>query len=279
MLLKQNDILNADGFHVAETVLAGGTLTFKHTHDFYEVFLVTGGQVSHLINGEEEQMGEGALRLVFPEDSHRFRTSPHTSAAFVNLAFSPELYRLALKIFGSYATAESSGRMVLLPAPLREAVLLKLLYPFCGMAGMFRVPRRDMLVGVLLDCLCFFRAQGSGGTAVPAWLSGVCDALRKNRNYVRGIKRFVELSGKTQEHLTRSMKRYYNISPSAYINGLRLGEAARLLSDTGRGVLDIQLECGFDSTAHFNKLFKAEFGVSPSRYRSLNRMVINEFTG
>jgi hypothetical protein len=35
--------------------------------------------------------------------------------------------------FASYAGAEVSGRMVLLPASLREAVHLKLPYPFYGL--------------------------------------------------------------------------------------------------------------------------------------------------
>jgi transcriptional regulator GlxA family with amidase domain len=72
------------------------------------------------------------------------------------------------------------------------------------------------------------------------------------------------------------MKRYYHTTPSAYINGLRIGEAARLLKTSGRSVLDIQFECGFGNTSHFNMLFRAEFGVSPSRYRKLNRAVITE---
>jgi AraC family cel operon transcriptional repressor len=284
VVLKQTDILFADGFHVAETILGGNARTFIHSHDFYEVFLVTSGQVYQRLNGSEELLGEGCLYFIHPEDTHCFRTANTVSAAFVNLAFSPELYRLATGLFDSYTRTESAenrlpvpgARTVRLPALLRESIYFKLLYPSCGLAGIFKLARRDILLGTLLDCFCFLRGQGAGESAAPAWLVRAYEAMRKDHNYVWGIRRFVELSGKTQEHLTRSMKKYYTITPSAYINGLRIGEAARLLKTSGLSVLGIQLECGFGNTAHFNMLFRAEFGISPSRYRRLNRAVITE---
>jgi AraC family cel operon transcriptional repressor len=275
-ILGAHDILSPDGFHVAETVIEQNTRTFVHSHDFYEIFLVTSGYVYHCINGREELLSDGTLYLVYPRDVHSYRTDQRAPASFQNLAFTPEIFSLVKDLFESYGGIANMSRKVLLPAMLREAVYIRLLYPFCSMGEIFKLPRRNMLIGVLLDCFCFLKGQSPSGVSAPAWLFGACEALRKNHNYVGGIKRFVKLSGKTQEHLTRSMKKYYNTTPSAYVNGLRLGEAVRLLKVSNLKVLDIQLECGFNNASHFNALFRTEFGVSPSRYRCLNRAVITE---
>ncbi|WP_018969255.1 AraC family transcriptional regulator [Rubritalea marina] len=52
-----------------------------------------------------------------------------------------------------------------------------------------------------------------------------------------------------------------------YINHLRIAEAGRLLAETELGILDIALECGYRSTAHFNKKFRELKEDSPSQYR------------
>jgi AraC family transcriptional regulator len=44
--------------------------------------------------------------------------------------------------------------------------------------------------------------------------------------------------------------------------------AMRLIAEPSQ-VLDIALESGFGDVSNFNHAFRAEFGVSPSRYRKV----------
>ena len=44
-------------------------------------------------------------------------------------------------------------------------------------------------------------------------------------------------------------------------------DAARRLAATRRPVTEIALDAGFDDLSNFIRTFRAEFGVSPSRYR------------
>ncbi|MEZ0389450.1 MAG: AraC family transcriptional regulator [Verrucomicrobium sp.] len=53
----------------------------------------------------------------------------------------------------------------------------------------------------------------------------------------------------------------------AYLNELRLGRAARLLSTTDQRVVDVASDCGFRNLAHFNRLFLKWKGVTPSEFR------------
>ncbi|MDR2915293.1 MAG: AraC family transcriptional regulator [Tannerella sp.] len=53
-----------------------------------------------------------------------------------------------------------------------------------------------------------------------------------------------------------------------YMQGLRIGYACKLLSETSHDIFQISIECGFNTPCHFNKIFKRKTGLSPSEYRN-----------
>jgi AraC-like DNA-binding protein len=61
--------------------------------------------------------------------------------------------------------------------------------------------------------------------------------------------------------------RFLGESPLRYLARWRLQLAARLLQTTGRTILQIALDVGYESQAAFNRAFKREFGVPPAKYR------------
>jgi transcriptional regulator GlxA family with amidase domain len=59
------------------------------------------------------------------------------------------------------------------------------------------------------------------------------------------------------------------MSPSAYLNELRLVEASQILRHRPElSISAVAYEVGFTSAPHFNRLFRARFGTSPSQWRS-----------
>lgn len=57
---------------------------------------------------------------------------------------------------------------------------------------------------------------------------------------------------------------------SAYLNKLRLTEAARLLSEKSEAnVAEIAFSVGYNNVSYFNKLFKNEYGCSPKTFKSV----------
>lgn len=104
--------------------------------------------------------------------------------------------------------------------------------------------------------------------SAPFWLETVCQKMRKKENFVEGISRMVELSGRTREHLSRSMKKYKALTLSEYINELRLAYAANMLIQSDMHIVDLCYESGFSSLDYFGKQFKLKYGMSPSKFRS-----------
>ncbi len=104
---------------------------------------------------------------------------------------------------------------------------------------------------------------------VPLWLEMTYERMKNPENFIVGMKRMYELSGKSREHLCRSLKKYYNTTPSNLINELRLEYCANLLINSNLSVTDICYNCGYENLSWFYKLFYEKFGVTPSKYRMI----------
>lgn len=68
-------------------------------------------------------------------------------------------------------------------------------------------------------------------------------------------------------HLHRMFLYTTNITPHEYVRRRRLTEAARLLTDSDRSILEIALLCGYESRQSFTDAFKHMYKKSPNQYR------------
>ena len=72
----------------------------------------------------------------------------------------------------------------------------------------------------------------------------------------------------SDNHFSFVFKSVFNILPSEYIISKRLEYAVQLLiSNPDMNMLDIALQCGFNNSANFNKIFKKYIGTTPSQHR------------
>jgi len=63
------------------------------------------------------------------------------------------------------------------------------------------------------------------------------------------------------------------LSPMKYVSNQRLTSARMLLLTTSEPVADIAARTGYEDLYHFSKMFKQQFGMSPSGYRKSARPV------
>ncbi len=78
-------------------------------------------------------------------------------------------------------------------------------------------------------------------------------------------------AGYSYYHLTRQFQAVLGESIGSYLKRRRLSEAAKRLVYSEQRILDIALECGFESGEAFSRAFKAVYRMSPSVYRK-NRL-------
>ena len=65
----------------------------------------------------------------------------------------------------------------------------------------------------------------------------------------------------------RIFKKYLGKSPAEYILEYRINQAATLLLHSNKHMIDIAMECGFESPSYFGKIFKEKTGMTPLEYR------------
>ena len=70
-------------------------------------------------------------------------------------------------------------------------------------------------------------------------------------------------------HFHRLFREAFGETPNQYLQRRRLERARELLTSTERGVTEISLDVGFESSTSFSALFRRTFGYSPREYRSI----------
>lgn len=77
-----------------------------------------------------------------------------------------------------------------------------------------------------------------------------------------------QASGMSKFHLCRVFQKIFKMTPVRWLWTLRLIMAKEMLMSPRRWtVTDVAFACGFQSTAHFSRVFRGFYGVSPRKIR------------
>lgn len=107
-----------------------------------------------------------------------------------------------------------------------------------------------------------------GPFALPGALARVTRVIRRIEHESEGSHPLAELAREARlspYHFLRTFQSLAGVTPHQHLLRLRLRLAAIRLSETK--ILDIALDRGFGDISNFNRMFRAEFGVSPRAYR------------
>jgi AraC-like DNA-binding protein len=91
-----------------------------------------------------------------------------------------------------------------------------------------------------------------------------------NENYTSNLSRegLAAAIDINPNYLSSLFNAYTGKKINEYINFLRIKEAARLLQDTDKKIIDIAFSIGFESLSTFIRAFKNEMGKTPTEYRA-----------
>lgn len=240
-----------------------------HYHNYYELFLIVRNKAQHLVNGKKQLLSEGDLLFIRDFDCHVYMPESGENFDFINLAFKKDILSKLLDYLEDGFDFEK-----LLKSPMPQTVSLsqrgkarlseKLSDLNYGTVREQKLKLKKLLVEVFTE---YFAEEKGRENVVPPWLESLCEKMKRTENFTRGTERMFELSGKSREHIARSMKKYYGVTPSEYVCELKLSYAANMLKFSNLSVTDICFECGFFNVSWFYEKFRERFGLPPSSYR------------
>jgi AraC family cel operon transcriptional repressor len=109
---------------------------------------------------------------------------------------------------------------------------------------------------------------------MPDWLQRACEEVQRPELFARGAPGLVRAAGRSAEHVARTVRTHLRMTPSEYVNAVRMTHAARELRVTNRAITDIALECGLSNLSHFYALFRLAHGQTPLSYRRLHHRTV-----
>ena len=77
----------------------------------------------------------------------------------------------------------------------------------------------------------------------------------------------VKATGFSHTYVSSQFKRYKGMSLKKYVNKSKLSIAAAMLASSDYTIEDIVGRLDFNTSSNFINLFKAEFGITPGKYR------------
>ncbi len=267
-------------FMVSSNIFYKDEFFEAHTHSYYEFFMIVEGEMDHIMNSQSHRLQRRSLCFLYPDDEHELHNSQKTEKVhIINCTCSENFFLDTVRMlqYDVEKIPDSfSGPVINIPSVFWRTMVDK--------ANLIQFQRGDfpphvlraMFRTLLLDVLLISSTHISSVHAdIPVWLVRAREKMQYEENFIAGLERFIELSGRTQEHLTRCMSKYYDETPTAYINQLRVKKAAGMLLTSRKDVWEIMYDCGFSGHSYFLKCFRKSFGMSPRQYIKINQRAFN----
>ena len=232
------------------------------------------GVVEHWVNGERNKLPEGSLVFIRPNDAHGFlyETPDSNNTEYVNLSFSQEIAESIFQLLDGVEWASLLESKMPKVAFLNKNSKNRLLTQFEVLntidykdKAAIEMRLKVILADVFLTY--FSKKVDYEPDSKPQWLVQLLKEMEEKENFILGINRMVTLSGKSREHLSRSIRKYLGQSLTEYINSLRINYAANLLINTNIPIIDICMISGFQNLSHFYDVFKTRYGTTPLTFK------------
>ena len=243
-----------------------------HWHEFYEAHFILAGQGTHLLNGTVHQLVPGTLSLLTPVDVHALIPQPGQSLEVFNVIFAEEL--LSAEIWQILFSAPGDLNVQVgeagLPVIEREfwCLWMEAEEHQLGYQLVMRGALERILIALRRTCVPASSAlalPGESATSLP-----IRQALIYMHHHFREPLSLMEVArqaGLSSHYFSECFHKATGQTFQGYVQDLRIRFAHTLLGVSQLPVTMICSSAGFTSLAHFERVFKRRFGLSPRVYQ------------
>ena len=222
-------------------------------YDFYSLSQMHGGCGKLELNGVVRDVKPGNFILICPDDIHRYGGSNNASYIEDAICFCGPIAD-ALRKNGILRSGLYHGKQARVIKPLVELNRLP------AISAKLRAALR--LQELLTD---IFDDAANSKPPLEELLGTIRNAPPE---YCWSISELVKLSGVSGGTLRKEFLRTTGLLPKAYIENLKLQQAAEIVLNENWTISKIAAHFGYRDCYHFSRRFKAMFGLSPANYRA-----------
>lgn len=256
----------AGGIQMLSAWFAGAAFA-RHRHDTYAIGLTDSGVQSFGYRGSVHASMPGEVVVLHPDESHDGYAGAEGGFGYRIIYVDPSRVSEAIGVI--------AGRALALPFVREPVVKSARLAQTIDAA--FACHLEPLAVDSIILRLSEALIEETAGSSTCATV------LRPNLVAIERARRFLDaantrvvhssemeaISGLSRFELARHFRSRLGTSPYQY-SLLRRLEFARDRLAADRSTVDVALGAGFSDQAHFTRMFRAAFGLTPARYRALS---------
>jgi len=266
---QPRQIATGDGWSVADVLCTCGPEDppYEEQHSEFVVAFVIGGMFEHRGPRGRTLMTPGAVMLGNPGACFECSHTHGRGDRCISFWYSEKYFD---RILADASTRGSGGFVLDALPPLRETAAIStraeaaICRPDDDAWDEFAAQVAITSVGMTQ------RTPRSSSPVSRRGVSKVADVVRlieAGPEASLSLDSLAGQAGMSPCHFLRVFSAVTGLTPHQYVRRARLRRAAaRLLRDPAR-IIDVALDSGFRDVSNFNHAFRAEFGVSPRRYR------------
>jgi AraC-like DNA-binding protein len=257
-----------DGVEYLEAWFRGATYR-RHRHDTYAICVTTGGVQAFYYRGTTETSTTGQVVVLHPDELHDGYAATDAGYGYRQIYIEPALIFEAVQVLRGHPCSLPFVRTpVVTSSKLSKAVT--------GACEGGREP-------IAIDGLIVQVAEGlleadRSGTVISiprhldvAAVRRACQFLDAEKTRVVRSAELEAVTGLTRYDLARQFRLVCGTSPYHYLLMRRLDAARQQLTGL-RPLGELARGAGFADQAHFTRMFKAAFGLTPAQYRALREL-------
>lgn len=241
-----------------------------HRHaDFYEIFIITKGAVSHTFNGKKTIMNKRDFCIVRPGDTHGFTVCEgESSAQHLNIRItSSEILKQCNEIDNTFF--EYISNLDMPSKHLSKQEHSQIDFWVNKLISSYDNSKKNFFLSTIVRLFLslFYTNVNIMNNSYPEWLNTLLLKLNNIEFIDKSAKDVYELAHYSSNFTIKAFKEYLGVTPTVYLNKLKLNYACNLLTNTDYSILYISNAIGFSSLSYFISFFKNTYGITPSQFR------------
>lgn len=262
--------------------------TPMHAHNFYELNVIISGNGKHIVNNSAFHVTSGDVFIMPPHISHGYNFNSKKYTIF-HLLFNKQFF---VK-YETYLNKLAGYQILFNIDPLiRNQNNITNNFLHINITENYNLTR-------IFDELTLLENEHNANTEQKKEyltlyvIAKICDMIEDEKTTYKGSKRYLYDLLKSVEYIhsnygskielqtlymiscmsrstyIRHFKQFFNCTAIDYIQNYRLRQSKSMLKHTNKSLTTIANDCGFCDSAHYSRLFKEKYQISPSKYRNL----------